>query len=149
MLKSEKRFIDQVLKVGGGLPKEVIEHHPKVFIRALRRRLRMTQGQLAKRVKMSQSYIAKVESGSKKPTLETLERIFRELHCSLTFLLISDMSPDKILEQQAYAAAQKRVKYVAGTMALEEQLPSKESLQEMLDEEKQRLLDSRTTKIWD
>ena len=149
MLKSEKRFIDQVLKVGAGLPKEVIGHHPKVFIRALRRRLRMTQGQLAKRVKMSQSYIAKVESGSKNPTIETLEKIFRGLHCSLTFLLISDMQPDKILEQQARVAAQKQVKYVAGTMALEEQLPSKESLQEMLNEEKQRLLDSKTTKIWD
>ena len=46
-------------------------------------------------------------------------------------------------------AAEKRIKYVAGTMALEEQRPSRKALQEMIEEEKQKLLASETTKIWD
>lgn len=81
-----------------------------VLIRSLRKRLRMTQGQLAKRVGLPQSYIAKIESGSKRPPLETLEKIFRSLNCSLTLLLIPEMGVDKLLEQQARAAAEKRVK---------------------------------------
>ena len=109
----------------------------------------MTQKQLANRADLPQSYIAKIESGSKKPPIETLEKIFRSLNCSLTFLLIPEVDVDQLLEQQARMAAEKRVKYVAGTMALEDQLPSKKHLREMVEEEKKELLSSETTKIWD
>lgn len=109
----------------------------------------MTQNQLAKRVGLPQSYIAKIESGATKPTIETLEKILRGLRCSLAFLLIPEIDPDAWLEQQALAVAQKRVNYVAGTMALEAQRPKQEALREMIEEEKNKLLNSKTPKIWD
>lgn len=149
MLRSEKKFIDKVLKAGAKLPKEAIGHSPGVIIRSLRKRLRMSQRQLAKRVGLMQSYIAKIESGSKKPTLDSLEKIFRALNCHLALLPIPEIDPDTALEEQALVSAEKRVAYIAGTMALEEQLPSKTALREMIEEEKKRLLDSETTKIWD
>src|SRR5690606_3530290 len=102
------------------------------LIRLLRKRLRMTQKQLAKRAGIPQSYIAKIESGRTKPSLETWGKIFRSLHCSITVLLIPEKMPDDLLEEQAYATALKRVNYVAGTMALEDQLPSKRDLKEMI-----------------
>jgi len=149
-LRSEKKFIDQVLKTGAKLPKEVTGQLPGVLLRLLRKRLRMTQKQLAKRTKLPQSYIASVESGKKVPPFATWEKIFRALYCSLTFLLVPEaLQTDAILERQARIAAQKRVRYTAGTMALEEQLPGKGALQEMVEEETQRLLNSNTTKIWD
>lgn len=148
MLRAEKKFIDSVLKAARSLPKELLCQETGTLVRSLRKRLRMTQQQLAKRVKLPQSYIARIELGRISPSIKTLEKIFRGLHCSLTFLLLPEVEPDVVLEQQAYLAAQKKVKYVAGTMALEEQLPNKGVLQEMVEEEKKRLLDSETTKIW-
>lgn len=149
MLSSEKKFIDKVLEAGTKLPKEAVALSPKVIIRSLRKRLRMTQKQLAKRVGLPQSYIAKVESGNTNPSSETLEKIFRALNCHLALLPIPEIDPDTALEEQALVTAEKRVAYIAGTMALEEQLPSKTALREMIEEEKKRLLDSETTKIWD
>ena len=149
MIRSEQQFIDSLIDTGRRLSHELIVHTPRILLRLLRKRLRMTQKQLAKRVGIPQSYIAKIESGAKNPTLNTLDKIFRALDCSLTFLIIAQETPDQMLERQAEIAAKKRIKYVAGTMALEEQLPSKNTLQEMIQEEKKRLLHSNTTKIWD
>ncbi len=148
-LRAEEKFIDQVLNAGAKLAKEVIGFSPGVLLRLLRKRLRMTQKQLAKRAGFPQSYIASIESGRKKPPTETLEKIFRALYCSFTFLLIPEAQANHIVEHQASEAATKRVKYVAGTMALEKQLPRKSILQEMIAEEKQKLLNSKSTKIWD
>jgi len=149
MLGAEKKFIDKVLKAGKGLSKEILFHEAGILIRSLRKRLRMTQKQLAKRTEVPQSYIAKLESGKTSPSLQTLEKIFRSLGCSLALILVPETDPDTVLKKQAFLAAQKRVKRIAGTMALEEQLPRKEALEEMLLSEQKRLLDSETSKIWD
>lgn len=149
MLQSEKRFIDSLLRSGKGLSHEFIHHSLHDLLRLLRKRLRMTQKQLAKRIGIPQSYIAKIEAGKSKPSLETWEKLFRSLHCSLAILLIPEKMPDKLLEEQAYAAALKKVNYVAGTMALEDQLPSKKDLEELIEDEKTELLNSESTKIWD
>ena len=147
MLPSEKRFIDAVLAAGTHIPKELIGHQPSTLVKSLRKRLRMTQRQLGKRVGLPQSYIAKIESGKKKPTLETLEKIFRGLHCSLALLLCPEHQSDEILDKQAHEAAQKKVRYVAGTMTLEQQLPSKDSLKQMIEEEKKKLLDLYSSRV--
>lgn len=149
MLRSEKKFVDELLKAGKRFPQELSHHSPSTLLRSLRKRLRMTQKQLSKRTGVPQSYIARIESGKTKMTLETLEKLFRGLDCSLSILPIPEKMPDEILEQQAYAAAAKRVKYVAGTMALEDQLPTQAALSEMIEDEKNKLLNSETTKIWD
>jgi len=149
MLHSEKKFIDKVLESGRGLSVEVVGHRPSVLVRALRKRLRMNQRQLAKRVGVPQSYIAKIESGAKKPTLETMEKVLRGLYCSYAIILIPEVDLDDVIQKRAHLTAQKRVKHIAGTMALEEQLPKENALKEMIEEETARLLDSHTTKIWD
>ncbi len=149
MLEAEKKFIDTVLKAGKGLPKEVLFQEARVLIRSLRKRLRMTQKQLAKRIGLPQSYIAKLESGKTSPSLNTLEKIFRNLGCSLSLILVPEIDPETLLKKQAHLAAQKIVRRVAGTMALEDQLPRKEALEEMVISEQKRLLDSETSKIWD
>lgn len=149
MLGSEKRFIDKLLQAGSTLPTDILFQDPKILLRTLRKRLRMTQQQLAKRVRLPQSYIAKVELGKVSPTVQTLQKIFQGLGCSLTVLLIPEIAPDELLTRQAYLVAQKRIKYVAGTMALEDQQPDKDALDEMILEEQKKLLHSETSKIWD
>src|SRR5579872_7586044 len=149
MLHSEKEFIDKVLESGRMLSIEITGHRPGVLVRAMRKRLRMNQRQLAKRIGLPQSYIAKIESGAKKPTLDTLEKVLRGLYCSYAFVLIPETDIDELIRKQARLMAQKRVRYVAGTMALEEQLPKEQDLKEMIEEETNRLIDSKTSKIWD
>ncbi len=149
MLKAEKKFIDAMLKAGKNLPKELLFQSVSILIRSMRKRLRMTQHQLAKRVKLPQSYIAKLETGKSIPSMETLEKVFKGLGCAITLLLVPEIDPNELLKKQALIAAEKKIKYVAGTMALEEQLPSKKALEEMVAEEQKKLLDSGTSKIWE
>jgi len=149
MLPAEQKLIDKLVKVGQSLPKELIGLTPQFLIRALRKRLRMTQAQLAKRLKLTQSNIARIESGKLSPTIETFEKILRGLGFSLAILPVAESHPDELLEKQAYEAAKTRVKYIAGTMSLEDQSPSLEATTEMIEDEKKKLLNSKTSKIWD
>jgi transcriptional regulator with XRE-family HTH domain len=149
MLQAEKRFIDKIIATGGKLSKDVLFQKPWVLVRALRKRLRMTQTQLGQRVGLSQSHIARMESGKVSPTLETLDKIFQAMGCSLTFLLVAKTPPDKLLQQQALRVAQNRMSYVAGTMSLEAQRPSGKVLHNMILSEQKKILDSKTAKIWD
>lgn len=148
MLPSEKKFADKMLKAGKKLPKDMLFHAPGELVKLFRKRLRMTQQQLAHKCRLPQSYIAKLESGKARPSWNTLTKIFKVLGCSITLMLIPEFDLDFLLEAQAYMAAAKRVKYVAGTMTLEEQAPSQKSLKEMVKEEQKRLLDSGTSRIW-
>ena len=56
----------------------------------LRRRLDLTQTELAKRAKLSQSVIAELESGRHDPTLSTLEKVAAGLEVTLAIFFSSD-----------------------------------------------------------
>jgi len=149
MLETEKQFIDHLLKIGTNMPSDAICKNPTSLIKSLRKRLRMTQKQLAKRVKLPQSYIAKIESGKVIPSLETLEKIFLGFKCNLSFVIIPTIPIDEIIKNQAYLAAKKNLKYISGTMALEDQLPTKDTINDLIKAEQKKLIDSKTSKIWD
>ncbi len=46
-----------------------------------------TQSQLAKRVGITQAFLAEIEKGRKRPSLEVLERLCDALRCSADYLL--------------------------------------------------------------
>jgi len=56
-------------------------------LRVLRKRARLSQAQLAKRVGVTQGFIWQVEEGRKTPSLRVLTRIASELNVSLEELL--------------------------------------------------------------
>lgn len=64
------------------------------ILREARRRAGLTQRALAERARTAQSVVARIESGSTSPTLETLERLLRatghELETALTTAAVSD-----------------------------------------------------------
>ena len=149
MLDVEKQFIDNLLKIGTNISPDDICKNPTSLIKSLRKRLRMTQKQLAKRVKLPQSYIAKIESGKVTPSIETLEKIFLGFKCHLSFIVVPTIPVDEIIKNQAYLAAKKHLKYISGTMALEDQLPTENSIKDLIKAEQKKLMDSKTSKIWD
>ncbi len=119
------------------------------IIRLLRKRLHMTQKQLATRSGVPQSFISKLESGIQEPTLKTLRKLFKVLSCDLVIIPVARESFDAALEKQALKYAKKNLEYVKGTMSLEKQLPDKGFTDALLEEETKRLIYSGTTKIWD
>ena len=148
-LGSEKKYIDKILKFGEKLPEEIINVSPGLLISLMRKRLRMSQKYLAKKIGVSQPYIARFESGKLIPSLTMLEKIFKVMDCSFSIILVPQKMPDEILKGQAKKIAQKRMKYIKGTMSLESQMPNQEEMKELLMEEQNKILLSKTEKIWD
>jgi len=56
---------------------------PGFYLRAVRGKLRMSQAQLARRAKVGQSHIARIELGKVEADLATLRRLFDALFCDL------------------------------------------------------------------
>jgi len=148
-LSSEKKFLDKILRFGEKIPEEMINIAPGLLISMMRKRLRMTQKYLAKKVGVSQPYIARFESGKLIPSFVMLKKIFKVMGCSFSMILVCEKMPDEILKEQARKVAKKRIQYIEGTMSLESQLPSKDDMKQLLIEEQNKLLSSNTKKLWD
>ncbi len=148
-LLSERMRIDISLKECRQLYVK-IGHVPfHQWIRDLRKRLHMSQKQLAKRAKITQSQLSLIESGKSKASVLMLEKIFEALFCEIMILPLSNQDLDSILQKQSKLAAKKQLSSLMGTMALENQLPSKEYLEKKIEEVSHDLLRSGSTEIWD
>ena len=98
---TQKKILDTVAHYAIALPEELKKLPISILIRLLRKRLHMTQHNLAVRAKVPQSFIAKIESGREKPKLTTLEKIFSALFCEYVLIPIPIASFDEILQKQA------------------------------------------------
>lgn len=146
---TQKGILDALEKYSLALPEEMKKLPLSSMIRLLRKRLHMTQQNLAARAGVPQSFIAKIESGRVKPTLSTLEKVFAALFCDYVIIPIPRKGFDDILQNQALKAAKSRMEYVMGTMSLEEQLPRKKMAADLLKAEEERLLQAGSSDIWE
>lgn len=146
---SERHNVQRILDLASA-----VDHPPNLgdagqWLRLMRKRLRMTQRQLAKRAGVPQSSISRIECGQVEPSLSMIIKLFTTLFCEVAFLPIPMVDCDRIIEQQARKAAERKVKYLEGTMALEEQQPEASFKEAMVEEETQRLIRSRSSEIWE
>ncbi|NGX48387.1 MAG: hypothetical protein K1000chlam3_01778 [Chlamydiae bacterium] len=147
-LGAESRLIDEILQKGRGLKEQWIQESG-VLLRLLRRRLKMTQAQLAKKSGVPQTNIANIESGKKRATLPTLEKLFSGMGFRLALLPVGEKKPDELIKVQAKKAASNSLQAVFGSMGLEDQMPTARKMKEMVEEESHRLIQSETSRIWD
>jgi len=78
-----------------------LNHLPK-RIKQLRKQKGLTQIQLAQRIGITQAFLAEIESGRKRPSLEVLEKLCDTLDCSADYLLdIAQPREYKTFEQSA------------------------------------------------
>ena len=56
-------------------------------LRAMRSMLHLTQSSLAERTGITQPYLAELERGDKRPSIDVLEKLCGELNCSADYLL--------------------------------------------------------------
>lgn len=92
------------------------------LIREMRLRADITQAELARRLGVSQSAIARWESGSVSPRLDTLERIAEACDLDLQVLLTApgDRDRGQIVERLRWPPAD-RLDYLLDMLAFEEQ----------------------------
>lgn len=92
------------------------------LIREMRQRAAITQEELARRLGMSQSAIARWESGSVSPRLDTLERIAEACDLDLQILLTppGDRDRGQIVERLRWSPGD-RLDYLLDMLAFEEQ----------------------------
>jgi len=104
------------------------------WIKILRLALRMPQKELARRARVDQAHLARIEGGKANPEVRTLERIYRALSCELVIEPRPTKPIDEIIHLRAKTIATKRVRQSMGTMALEGQAPGREVVERLIEQ---------------
>lgn len=94
-------------------------------IRALRKLLGMTQGQLARRAGKDPRLICNLEGGKNDPQLSTLLKAAEGLACELVIRFVPKEPIAKMLKERAQNKASQMVQLSQGSSAMEEQEPKK------------------------
>ena len=70
-------------------------------LRSMRNMFHLTQTALAERIGITQPYLAELERGDKRPSLDVLEKLCGELNCSADYLLgLSDSKSYRPLSEE-------------------------------------------------
>lgn len=78
-------------------------HPPGAYLRAMRGALRMSQEQLARRAKISQSHITRLEAGRLDARLGTWKTLFDAMECDVLLLPRPRRRPSEVLWERESA----------------------------------------------
>lgn len=148
-LPIESNLLAALLKRGEEQRREQEVLPSGAIVRLVRLGLGMTQRQLAKRAGMPHSTIVRIEKGDVRPNEDTLRKIFAAMECDLAFIPVPRFeSIEMLLRKRAKRIAEKRVQYLEGTMALEQQKPDKKWRDLLVESEIKELMKSPSI-LWD
>jgi len=148
-LPIEKELVVSLLKKGRLIKKEHEIFSSGSLVRLVRLSLGMTQRQLAKRARVPQSTISRIEKEETHPNETTLRKIFNALECDITSLPIPRFtSIEDLLALRARKLAESNLQYLEGTMALELQQPDKKWREYLLKKEIESLLEN-PSRLWE
>ena len=119
------------------------------LVKAIRSQLGMSQNALARRAGVPQSTVSRIEQGQRDMNLSTLHKILGAISCDLVIAPLLENSIDEIRRRQARKVAEKHVRYLKGTMNLEDQQPDSRFIDELMKKEEQRLLQGPSSKLWE
>lgn len=144
---AEKLFLEEISVAGKRLQKAIRGLSVGVFIKMIRNQLGMSQATLAKRVRVPQAMLSRIEQGKQKPNLLTLVKIFDALSCDLVIAPILRDSIEAVKTKQAQKIAERHSNYLRGTMSLEKQEPDSLMMKALKEEDIEELLHS-PKKLW-
>ncbi len=144
---SEKLFLDELTKSANELKVSSRGLSIGEIIIIIRKQLGMSQATLARRAKVPQSTISRIER-AKKYNLSTLHKVLKALSCEIVLVPLLMEPIEKIRRRQARRLAEAKMLYLRGTMSLEKQEPDKKLLDALLQEEEDELLRSSGNKLW-
>jgi predicted DNA-binding mobile mystery protein A len=117
-----REVLDRRLESWRGAAKEAPRPHGG-WIRAIRDALGMSAAELATRMDVAQSTVARLESSERhgRIQLSSLERAADALGCDLVYALVPRRPLDELVEGQAKQLALAHLRSLGHTMALEDQ----------------------------
>lgn len=146
---SEKLLINDVAKVAIQLAQLQQGLNIGYLISLIRTQIGMSQRTLAKRANVSQSTLSRIELSDTPPNLATLQRILNALGCECLISFVPREGFESMRKKQAEKMARKRVAYLRGTMSLEEQEPDEQLIEELIQQETEKLLRASGQTLWD
>ncbi len=120
------------------------------WLRAVRQALGMTTRQLAKSAGVTQAAVVDAERTEAKGdiSLSTLRRYAAALGCELTYALVPKRPLQEIVEERADGIARDQVSRVRHSMALEDQVTSKENSEREIEDLRRKLLEGKRSRLW-
>ncbi|MCH9614155.1 MAG: hypothetical protein SP1CHLAM54_11670 [Chlamydiia bacterium] len=146
---AERLFIEEVLHSSKQLQKVTKGLAIGTLIKSIRSQLGMSQQTLASKTQIPQSTISRIERGGTDANLSTLQKLLQGLSCDLVIAPAMTSSIDNLRKEQAMKIANKRLDYLVGTMNLEMQALDKKFINNLLEEEVERLLKGPKSKLWE
>lgn len=146
---SERILIEEVTKISQKLKEATRGLSMGAFVKSIRTQLGMSQKVLAQRAGVPQSTVSRVEQEKAEVNLSTLYKILGALSCDLVMGPLLKNSIDVIRRKQARKIAEKQVRYLTGTMNLEDQQPDSRFIEELLRQEEEHLLYGSNAKLWE
>ncbi len=122
----------------------------KGWIKEVRESLGMSMKDLAERLGTIKQRIERIEKDevAAKVTLETMRKTAEAMNCDFIYFVVPKNSLEETLKDQALKTAQKILKQVGKTMALEAQSTSNLSQKKMIENLAQEMLSKDDRKIW-
>ena len=146
--KTEKLLLQEIFRTGTILLKRQRGLSIGELMTLIRRQLGMSQRILAKRSKIPQATISKIESDKIHPQTSTLKRILAAMECNLLITAVPTTDLETARKNQARRMAEQKIRYLHGTMSLEKQAPNQKLLKELFDDEMKKLLDGKSSELW-
>lgn len=146
---SEKFLIQEVTQASQKVRAAVRGLAIGVLIKSIRMQLGMSQKALAQRAGVPQSTVSRIEKGQRDTSLSTLHKILGAISCDLVIAPLLQDTIDAIRRKQARKIAEKRVRYLKGTMNLENQQPDSQFIDELIKQEEELLLQGPNAKLWE
>ncbi len=147
--KSEKLLLEEISVASKALLKHQRGLEVGQLITLIRNQLRMSQRALARRAGVPQATVSRIESCHLEPNTATLNKIADAMECDLCIIIVPRSNLEAIRNKQAQIKAEKKIRYLHGTMSLEKQSPSPKLLQELIKDEVQNLLESSGSALWE
>ncbi len=146
---SEKLMIEEVMLASYKLRSAIKGLSIGALIKSIRIQLGMSQVALAKRAKVPQSTVSRIEHGQRDMSISTLNKILESLSCDLLIAPLLKESIDAIRKKQARKVAEQHMRYLKGTMNMEDQEPDPRFIEELLRQEEEKLLQGPSSKLWE
>ena len=121
------------------------------WLRAIRDALGMSGPQMARRMKLTKQRISLMEQAevSGAATLNSMRQAAEALDCVFVYTVVPRESLAATVEKQARKVVEKQQAYTSHTMLLEDQLPSAEERQAVLDAAVAELIRTMPKSLWD
>ena len=139
------RQISEATQKGTLIPADKLGQRLKDY----REALGMTQSQMARRLKVRQPVISRIEEDAASSSLKTIIKIAGVLECNFMGVLLSDQSIEAKITRQADKAAKKSIQRAYGNMAMEKQEPSREAYKNQLKKSIEELIDKPGPELWE